>query len=129
MVTRDGDSEAWKILEDVEAHIEVNVDVESSESPDHVSSKRPLSPTAPSEQPPAKRLRASSDICVAPLVNTVAQRVLSQGAPGTGDLFMKENFREKWCRCTQCSKDLIAHPYLLEEEETYEPPEDPDSGL
>lgn len=28
----------------------------------------------------------------------------------------------------QCLPSLKDHPYLLEEEETYEPPEDPDSG-
>lgn len=28
----------------------------------------------------------------------------------------------------QCLPLLQAHPYLLEEEDTYEPPEDPDSG-
>ena len=29
----------------------------------------------------------------------------------------------------QCLPSLHERPYLLEEEETYEPPEDPDSGL
>ena len=29
----------------------------------------------------------------------------------------------------QCLSSLQKHPYLLEEEETYEPPEDPDSGM
>ena len=29
----------------------------------------------------------------------------------------------------QCLPCLQAHPYLLEEEDTYEPPEDPDSGM
>ena len=28
----------------------------------------------------------------------------------------------------QCSESLDAHPYLVAEEETYEPPADPDSG-
>ncbi|THH18346.1 hypothetical protein EUX98_g8977 [Antrodiella citrinella] len=30
---------------------------------------------------------------------------------------------------SMCLPSLEAHPYLIEEEETYEPPEDPDSGL
>lgn len=29
----------------------------------------------------------------------------------------------------QCSEALDAHPYLVTEESTYEPPADPDSGL
>lgn len=37
-------------------------------------------------------------------------------------LFFKEDFREKFCRCSSCYKHLNAHPQLLEEEETYEPP-------
>lgn len=31
-------------------------------------------------------------------------------------------------RLSQCLPYLLSRPYLLEEEETYEPPEDPDSG-
>ncbi|KAM0335846.1 hypothetical protein ACHAQA_000896 [Verticillium albo-atrum] len=38
-------------------------------------------------------------------------------------LFFAENFRENLCRCSSCYVgNLNAHPQLLEEEETYEPP-------
>lgn len=37
-------------------------------------------------------------------------------------LFLKEDFREHLCHCPSCFPNLIPHPQLLEEEETYEPP-------
>lgn len=41
---------------------------------------------------------------------------------GRFSLFFKEDFREKFCRCSSCYRHLNAHPQLLEEEEVYEPP-------
>ncbi|KAH6969143.1 putative zinc finger in N-recognin-domain-containing protein [Fusarium avenaceum] len=41
---------------------------------------------------------------------------------GQFSLFMKEDFREAFCRCSSCFPQLNAHPQLLEEEEVYEPP-------
>ncbi|KAL9600213.1 MAG: hypothetical protein Q9219_003356 [cf. Caloplaca sp. 3 TL-2023] len=37
-------------------------------------------------------------------------------------LFVKEDFRDHFCRCIKCYPDLRKHPQLLEEEESYEPP-------
>lgn len=37
-------------------------------------------------------------------------------------MFLKEDFRERFCRCPSCYPDLSKHPQLLEEEESYEPP-------
>src|SRR3954465_9416413 len=44
--------------------------------------------------------------------------------PPTGPIppFLKEDFRTHLCRCPACFPHLKPHPYLLEEEETYEPP-------
>ncbi|KAI8970918.1 hypothetical protein BD414DRAFT_449431 [Trametes punicea] len=53
----------------------------------------------------------------------------ADGYLGAGDVFLTEGFRDRWCRCRNCLPSLQAHPFLLEEEQTYEPPEDPDSGL
>lgn len=41
---------------------------------------------------------------------------------GTFSLFLKEDFREHFCHCPKCYRNLVPHPQLLEEEETYEPP-------
>ena len=62
-----------------------------------------------------------------------------------GDVFLTHGWRERWCNCSnvrsfpsrqplshmvyQCLLYLSARSYLEEEEETYEPPEDPDAGL
>lgn len=37
-------------------------------------------------------------------------------------LFFKADFRDKFCRCSACYRQLNAYPQLLEEEEVYEPP-------
>ncbi|KAL1306624.1 hypothetical protein AAFC00_005303 [Neodothiora populina] len=44
--------------------------------------------------------------------------------PPAGDvnLFVKEDFREQFCRCAECFPRLAKFPQLLEEEESYEPP-------
>ncbi|PLB53394.1 putative metaphase-anaphase transition protein [Aspergillus steynii IBT 23096] len=41
---------------------------------------------------------------------------------GTFSLFLKEDFRDHFCRCPECYPNLSHHPQLREEEETYEPP-------
>ncbi|KAG8728568.1 hypothetical protein FRC12_021646 [Ceratobasidium sp. 428] len=85
--------------------------------------------------------------CLAPRMNDEAQRVLEdlerlsikseedvKPGPGRvrralGDVFLSNGWREKWCRCSTCDPPLLLHPYLLHEEETYEPPADPDAAL
>ncbi len=37
-------------------------------------------------------------------------------------MFLKEDFRERFCRCPSCYPNLSKFPQLLEEEESYEPP-------
>jgi E3 ubiquitin-protein ligase UBR7 len=46
----------------------------------------------------------------------------SPGHTTTFSLFLKPDFRDHLCRCTSCFPHLKAHPQLLEEEDTYEPP-------
>lgn len=41
---------------------------------------------------------------------------------GRLSLFFREDFRDHLCRCADCFPLLKAHPQLLEQEETYEPP-------
>ena len=49
---------------------------------------------------------------------------------GQFSLFMRSDFRDHLCRCSDCFPDLSKHPQLLEEEENYEPPlsESADAG-
>ncbi|GLB41015.1 putative PHD zinc finger [Lyophyllum shimeji] len=119
------------------------VDIENTDAVDKqtAGNKRPLSPSN-LDTPEAKRPRATPStpkpppaLCLAPRPNPMAQRVFAQrdaaeeSSLGTGDLFLSEGFRDRWCYCASCLPALEASRYLLEEEETYEPPEDPDSGL
>ncbi|KAL4977697.1 putative zinc finger in N-recognin-domain-containing protein [Aspergillus desertorum] len=48
---------------------------------------------------------------------------LPQTTPTTPfSIFLKEDFRDHFCRCPTCYPNLAPHPQLREEEETYEPP-------
>ncbi|KAG6911042.1 hypothetical protein DXG01_005458 [Tephrocybe rancida] len=141
MVVRDAPTEPWRCLVEEEAD-PIGVEDLNTVAESTIGIKRPLSPSNV-EVSDAKRLRGTSQnpistsatSCLAPLSNFVAQRIYEQlDAPvpvslGAGDLFLSENFRERWCHCASCLPSLQASPCLLEEEETYEPPEDPDSGL
>ena len=100
--------------------------------------KRSLfNPSPPNDGPSVKRSRtagtaldSSQQVCLAPTPHPFAQSVLSQyGAQtlGAGDIFLSGDWRKRWCRCDSCYPGLRKRPYLSEEEETYEPPEDPDS--
>lgn len=41
---------------------------------------------------------------------------------GPFSIFLRENFRDHFCRCPSCYPLLRRHPQLLEEEDSYEPP-------
>lgn len=47
---------------------------------------------------------------------------LAPAPAGRFSLFFKDDFRDKFCRCSECYPKLNAQPQLLEEEEVYEPP-------
>ncbi|PYI07935.1 hypothetical protein BO78DRAFT_82214 [Aspergillus sclerotiicarbonarius CBS 121057] len=49
--------------------------------------------------------------------------LLPQTIPtSTFSLFLKDDFRDHFCRCRDCYPNLAAHSQLREDEETYEPP-------
>lgn len=146
MVVRNDASGSWRTVDD---------DVLPAASWNHTSDDLPLevdgsgstfrrhssSAQTQGEEREAKRRKIcdpSSSCCLAPPASSIAKAIfecnsqdsrMSSSPLGAGDVFLTEGWRERWCRCDQCSPSLQAHPYLLEEEQTYEPPEDPDSGL
>lgn len=117
------------------------------------------SSTTDTNSPEAKRARASpnpatsSVPCLAPSLNITADAIFTSREKnglslGAGDVFLTEGWRDRWCHCVsvsltipfvvtcclnirlrKCHPSLESKPFLLHEEETYEPPEDPDSGL
>ncbi|KAJ3720403.1 hypothetical protein EV361DRAFT_887810 [Lentinula raphanica] len=147
VVVRDSPTSPWKTLAD--SHTDVQNLSEVSPEPEPANdlnrNKRAPSPTGIDSSITKKtRLSPTSfsstainrTACVAPIPNETAQNIFADlkimtdpsFALGTGDIFLTGGFRNRWCRCSSCSKELEIHPYLLEEEETYEPPEDPDSA-
>ncbi|KZT02862.1 uncharacterized protein LAESUDRAFT_762511 [Laetiporus sulphureus 93-53] len=145
MVIRDNPEGPWKVIGRQDSQDEtVNIQERESE----VGEKRTHS-ADPASVPEAKRARvspepetkgAASSPCLAPPPNPVAQDIISRllsesdtaasdDSLGKGDIFLTEGFRERWCKCPACLPSLENHSYLLAEEETYEPPEDPDSKL
>jgi len=147
MVIRDDPTDPWRTYcgsntsHDNEADIgSVLFEVVETTGATVTGIKRPRSPRSLSstDVPEAKRPRESSGSsnCRAPTPDPIALKVLAlcncsnaDTSLGNGDVFLTEGWRERWCRCSSCMASLGAFPYLLEEEETYEPPEDPDSGL
>ncbi|KAH8823364.1 hypothetical protein DL96DRAFT_1617386 [Flagelloscypha sp. PMI_526] len=131
IVVRDSPDDPWKILEGSQppaTNEDADVDVVS------IGRKRSRSPSSGElEAPDAKRakLEDGASGCKKPVRNSTAQEILaaSDKSLGAGDVFLTEGFREKWCRCRDCEPQLLLHSYLMNEEETYEPPEDPDIGL
>ncbi|KAI0764952.1 hypothetical protein C8Q74DRAFT_1450087 [Fomes fomentarius] len=144
------DTEPWTIIgKDAAKEIApVNVetaDVKGNEDPQvpAAGEKRERSGSVV-EGPQAKRPRVSEacltppqdqgvkkllDILDAPSTDEAVKEEDTDRCYGAGDVFLTEGWRDRWCRCNNCLPSLQAHPYLLEEEETYEPPEDPDVGL
>ncbi|KAH9067928.1 hypothetical protein EDB87DRAFT_1586233 [Lactarius vividus] len=112
-------------------------DSSSSSNTDAIQGKKRTLPRPPSiGGPSAKRSRAfgpsSQKLCQKPTPNSFSQTVFAQDGArtlGEGDIFLSGDWRKRWCLCDSCLPHLQEHPYLLKEDETYEPPEDPDSGL
>ncbi|TFK24108.1 hypothetical protein FA15DRAFT_619833 [Coprinopsis marcescibilis] len=140
IVGRDALGSEWRRIGDLIGKDD-DVAIEDDDTPNAAGSKRRLVPSSDDEHAPEpKRTRTASDPtlnevapCLAPRPNPLASKVLgrdpSAGNLGTGDVFLTDGFRERWCHCEDCRTSLENHRYLVEEEETYEPPEDPDSGL
>ncbi|VDB99561.1 unnamed protein product [Peniophora sp. CBMAI 1063] len=83
-----------------------------------------------------KGTHSSASPCLAPSPSATAQHLLAQldafppnTSLGAGDIFLAGEWRARWCQCSNCKPELDKEKWLLLEEETYEPPEDPDSGL
>lgn len=143
MVVRDDPSANWKIIGDTSASQGNNpVDPSDVAVATNAGTKRPRSPstTTDNNSPETKRARASSGPaassapCLAPPPNMTSDKIFTSRAAndvslGSGDIFLTEGWRDRWCHCDSCRPSLQSRPFLLQEEETYEPPEDPDSGL
>lgn len=157
MISRDGESEGpWKVIGRMqESSSQIEQDVEVSDP--IVGSKRRRSPSVGNADPAPDTKRPRADTtpsapCLAPVVNPTAEKIFALSATGdfslgVGDIFLTQGWRDRWCRCDtvsayssilyplslihlwQCRTSIELKPFLLEEEETYEPPEDPDSGL
>jgi len=141
MVVRDSVTDSWRILNGDSTDSEKLIQIENGHTSASSGAKRPLSPSA--LEPNAKRAKSLSNTplsqskpCLAPLQDSLARKIIddlglldSSSSLGAGDIFCTFNFRERWCHCDSCLPPLQANRFLLEEEETYEPPDDPDSGL
>jgi E3 ubiquitin-protein ligase UBR7 len=124
-----GDSKKRKASDEPEEAISLSLDVpapakrQKSEEPSASLSSIPEDTTT---LPIAPRKPEDTSIC-----KHAALSPLPPSAQTTAfSLFLKPDFRDHLCRCPSCFPHLKAHPQLLEEEDTYEPPvsEDGDDG-
>jgi len=111
MVVRDDPVSPWRQLGKELCVGDESIDVDGSIGLFAPGIKRALSPSA-SNVPDAKRARGTSQAptrpsgsCLAPKPNSVAQGIIAnrdnpfETSLGTGDIFLVEKFRERWCRC------------------------------
>jgi len=125
MVVRDSPAHPWCRLEARmdQPELEDEVRRDDSGSPIRSGVKRPLTPTT--AVPIAKRPRpdAGSSLptaaCLALPQDRIAQQILSNLATadgsislGTGDIFLTEGFRDRWCRCSSVSVNCFLQSYL-----------------
>lgn len=116
MIVRDSPATAWKVLRDIPDVSRDQIDYEDPDTePTAAGTKRSL-PASGVDTPEAKRARVSSPSdpisistalgCQAPPPNPVAQRFLANpsiDSDFTGDLFLTEGWRDRWCRCPSVS--------------------------
>jgi E3 ubiquitin-protein ligase UBR7 len=100
---------------------------EDDEAGNQIESKRTKS--EPEDSTGLAKADAHQDATSAPSATSATSatsdcKLPNLSAPPTGrfSLFFKEDFRDKFCRCSACYPHLNANPQLLEEEEVYEPP-------
>ncbi|GEM07394.1 E3 ubiquitin-protein ligase UBR7 [Rhodotorula toruloides] len=101
----------------------------------HAQPVLPDTTTSASQSSPARKVtesKPSSDRptnCQAPPLVSPEETPLAkiEAAGGRSNVFLADNFTSTWCRCSQCLPSFINFPYLLDEEDTYEPPDDPDA--
>ncbi|CAE7231227.1 unnamed protein product [Rhizoctonia solani] len=109
---------------------EEQVDVEETQG---AGTKRRASGSGDEQAHKRARAESSSNAkpanpCTAPPLNPLAQTVLADPT-AHGDVFLSPGWRDRWCRCETCYPSILKHPFLIQDEETYEPPQDPDAGL
>ncbi|SCV71195.1 BQ2448_2783 [Microbotryum intermedium] len=72
---------------------------------------------------PAKTCKAT----VRPTASEVTPLKRLELDGGKLNVFFEEGWRMRWCQCEECSPLFDDFPFFLEEEEAYEPPDDPDA--
>ncbi len=126
MVVRDNTESAWRVegfvSEEESKREDVVVDADTAgvkieQNGDAVVGDKRPHPDDPAEVPDAKRHRTSNDApaeslslnggsktCLAPQANSLAQRILDGATSlGAGDVFLTEEWRERWCKCSDVS--------------------------
>lgn len=128
MAVRDTPTDKWRCIGGVGLGSESDhpVDVEEPSGSTKTGSKR-LRSASPDETGATKRARGSFVViaptpsqCLAPPPSTLAQTILAgdltsdSSSLGTGDVFLTDGFRERWCRCPcVCHLSRAHHQFYL----------------
>ena len=97
---------------------------------EHATNQEPLFRSAPNDDANSRKRKADDAVLDSPnssisKKNKTVPRYhdyLLEHPKGSFSMFLKEGFRERFCRCPSCYPKLSKFPQLLEEEESYEPP-------
>ncbi|GAA6002455.1 hypothetical protein JCM10207_001131 [Rhodosporidiobolus poonsookiae] len=92
------------------------------------SSQAPTAATTVASAP-SSAASSPSKTCKAPPVLPPGESPLAKlEREGTrANVYLEEGWMMRWCRCSQCLPMFVNLPYLLDEEDVYEPPEDPNA--
>lgn len=92
---------------------------------------KPSGYPAPAPTTPPNTLPAAppTACCAPPLPPPGHPSILAQveAAGGRSNVWLEDGFYERWCRCDECVQLFVGLPFLLEEETSYDPPEDPEA--
>ncbi|EJT99469.1 hypothetical protein DACRYDRAFT_95882 [Dacryopinax primogenitus] len=152
LVVRDK-SEAWRVAPSEsprdtvkEETIDVGSTEQTSAETDAVEDKGAVKPeqglsgssgtkrAADDELQEERPLKKPRSLCHAPLQSALSRCVYSPdndnpALESAGDVFLMDGFRLRWCQCPDCLPDFGDQQYLLREEDTYEPPDDPEAHM
>ncbi|GAA5983185.1 hypothetical protein JCM11641_006839 [Rhodosporidiobolus odoratus] len=112
------------VAADLLSHASTSVDSALAESSAVISI-----PSQPASSATTAASASSSTKCCAPPLQRPEEQPLArlEKEGGRLNVYLEEGWMERWCRCRECLPRFVNLPYMLEEEDVYEPPEDPDA--
>lgn len=124
MVVRDADNQEWKRIENSPAREGTIIVDDGGKSEIAAAGTKRTRTLSTDDTPAAKKPRASSSSlvttsaeCIAPPPNPLAQAFFypqesDRSVLSSGDIFLSEGFRDRWCRCAKVDISVLTNNEL-----------------